>query len=78
MKPKDYEVIYKFTVAPTVPSPSALNWNAEPIGKLIRCKDCKYNPRNSRRFADDYMTAWYYHCLYMEPTDFCSKAKEED
>ena len=42
MKPKDFEVIYKFTVAPTVPFPSALNWNTEPIGELIRCKDCKW------------------------------------
>lgn len=42
MKPKEFEVIYKFTVAPTVPFPSTLNWNTEPIGELIRCKDCKY------------------------------------
>ena len=42
MKPKEFEVIYKFTVTPTVPFPSALNWNAEPIGELIRCKDCKH------------------------------------
>ena len=42
MKPKEYEVIFKFTVASTVPFPSTLNWNAEPIGELIRCKDCKW------------------------------------
>ncbi len=42
MKPKEFEVIYKFTVAPTVPFPSALNWNAEPIGELTRCEDCKW------------------------------------
>lgn len=42
MKPKDFEVIYKFTVASTVPFPNTLNWNAEPIGELIRCKDCKH------------------------------------
>lgn len=42
MKPKEYEVIYKFTVTPTAPFPSALNLNAEPIGGLIRCKDCKH------------------------------------
>ncbi len=44
MRPKVFEVIYKFTVAPTVPFPSALNWNAEPIGELTRCKDCKHRP----------------------------------
>ena len=42
MKPKEFEVIYKFTVASTVPFPSTLNWNTEPIGELVRCKDCRW------------------------------------
>lgn len=62
MTPKDYEVIYKITVAQTVHFPSALNWNAEPVGELIRCKDCKFHyddmPACKKRigawFDDDY------------------------
>ena len=42
MKQTDFEVIYKFKAAPTVPFPSALNWSIESIGELIRCKDCKH------------------------------------
>lgn len=42
MKPKDFEIIYKLTVVPTVPFPSASDWNIEAVGVLIRCKDCKY------------------------------------
>ena len=42
MKQIEFKVIYKVTVAPTVPFPSALNWDAEPIGELILCKDCKH------------------------------------
>ncbi len=47
MKPKVFEVIYRFTVTPSAPVPSILNWNTEPIDELIRCKDCKYNPKTS-------------------------------
>ena len=55
MKPKEFEVIYKFTVAPTEPFPSALNWNAELIGELIRCKDCKHYAGGTACFSTDAM-----------------------
>lgn len=57
MKQKEYEVIYKFTAVPTVPFTCALNWNAEPIGELIQCKDCIYYDGyycHNKRWGDGY------------------------
>lgn len=76
MKPKDSEVIYKITVAQTVPFPSALNWSIEPIGELIRCKDCKF-------YVPQYDKKGFYcgNCQYMqvaEANGFCHMAERKE
>ena len=80
MKPKDYEVIYKITVAPTVPFPSALNWNAEPIGELVRCKDCRWFDTKD---ISGTVEPIGYRCklvarLWREPDDFCKRAERKE
>ena len=77
MKPKDFEVIYKITIASAVPFPSALNWNAEAIGELIRCKDCKHCNREMA------VGEWEGSCRYWNThsvmlNDFCSRAERKD
>lgn len=74
MKPKDYEVIYKFTVAPTVPFPSALNWSTEPIGELIRCKDCRWYAYK----YDGYHSECDLFKMCFDPDDYCSRAERKE
>ncbi len=80
MKPKDYEVIYKVTVTSTVPSPSALNWNVEPIGELIWCKDCRWFDTKD---ISGTVEPIGYRCklvarLWREPDDFCKRAERKE
>ena len=58
MKPKVFEVIYKFTVAPIVPFPSAVNLNAEPNGVLVRCKDCKHRDPKDKKCDCGHSILW--------------------
>lgn len=48
--------------------------------QVIRCKDCKYNMQNPRKWADNDKTLTYVHCGFMSEDDYCSKAvrKEEN
>ena len=74
MKPKDFEVIYKFKAAPTVPFPSALNWSVEAIGELIRCKDCRW-------YAYEY-DGYHSECdlfkMCFDQDDYCSRAERKE
>lgn len=72
MKPKDFEVIYKFTVASAVPFPSALNWNAEPIGELIRCKDCRWWRSNKKECIE------WYDSPYAPADGYCFRAERKE
>lgn len=80
MKPKEFEAIYKFTVAPTVPFPSALNWNTEPIGELIRCKDCKYSDTFSDMTAEPHSQLKCLGIRYggVEPMWYCEHGERKD
>lgn len=44
-------------------------------GKIVRCKDCKYNPNNPRPYADDDPIETFIHCQFMGADGFCSKGK---
>ena len=44
---------------------------------VIRCKDCKYNLRNPRKWNDD-ETLTYVHCGFMGPDDYCSRAEPKE
>lgn len=50
--------------------------------EVVRCKDCKYNRYNERRFFDDDVIAWYAWCeCFQEEHGFdgyCSFAKQKD
>ena len=76
MKQKDFEVIYKFTVAPTAPFPSALNWSVESIGELIRCKDCKhYTGRWCAKYSKKQFDI---NDICKADDDFCSQAERKE
>lgn len=45
---------------------------------VIRCKDCKYQPNSKRRYADNDPIAFFGHCPYMKPYDFCSFARPKE
>lgn len=72
MKPKEYEVIYKLTVDPTVPFPSTLNWNTERVGELIRCKDCRYFAEN------DMCVAWHQYTVKHGFCHWAERREEKD
>ena len=78
MKPKDFEVIYKFTVAPTVPFPSALNWNAEPIGELIRCKDCGHWKYEDSGTDGTVQGECDLMCIFSDGMFFCAGAERKE
>lgn len=52
------------------------------VVEVVRCKDCKYNRYNERRFFDDDVIAWYAWCeCFQEEHGFdgyCSFAKRKD
>ena len=43
--------------------------------EIIRCKDCKFNPRNPKYFYDKEKTQTYVWCTYFLDEDYCSHAK---
>jgi len=51
---------------------------AEPKGKLIRCKDCKYYyEREWVVGGGSYTTCWYKTIANAQPNDFCSRAERK-
>lgn len=48
------------------------------FAKVIRCKDCKYNLRNPRKWNDDDEVFTYIQCKFMNPDDYCSFAKPKE
>ena len=80
LKPEEYEVIYKFTVAPTVPFQSESIWNAEPVGELIRCKDCIRNGTPDCAMEYHYMDSdWRFNDYsWNNENDYCSRAERKE
>ena len=66
---------YKTYMVPLTEEEAEQNKGAE---LLIRCKDCKYQPNSKRRYADNDPIAFYGHCPYMKPYDFCSLARPRE
>lgn len=43
---------------------------------VVRCKDCKYNPKTAMSFFDDDIIEGYIHCGHLGDEGFCSLGKE--
>ena len=44
----------------------------------VRCKDCKYNPKNPRLYDDDDLIFCFDWCWYLAGEDgFCSKGRRQ-
>lgn len=47
--------------------------------EVVRCKDCKYNPKAERRYDDDDPIFCFDWCWYMEGKDgYCCEGKRRD
>lgn len=50
----------------------------ERTGELIRCKNCKYNPKTAMSFFDDDLIEGYMHCGHLGDDGYCSLAKGKE
>lgn len=51
------------------------------VVEVVRCKDCKYNPRNPRSWGDDDIVEHYLWCEFMaieSKYNYCSKGKRSE
>lgn len=49
------------------------------VVEVVRCRECKYNISNPRRFIDDDIIMCYSWCEYLkEVNGFCSYGKREN